>query len=59
MDAGELEGLSDAELRAKYEAVGKNRGGTHEDFSDLVEQEVAKRRKTGKYDLQPLHLDQF
>ncbi|GAA5901032.1 hypothetical protein JCM5296_007291, partial [Sporobolomyces johnsonii] len=47
LDAGELEGLSEADLRAKFEQAGRSgaAGGTHEDFSDFAAQEVAKRRK--------------
>lgn len=48
LDASELEGLTDAELRVKLAEASKRSRGTHEDFSDLVEEEVAKRRKTGK-----------
>lgn len=48
LDANELEGLSEADLRAKYEQAGR-KAGTHEDFSDFVGKEVAKRRKTGEY----------
>ncbi|CEQ40820.1 SPOSA6832_02464, partial [Sporobolomyces salmonicolor] len=44
LDAGELEGLSEADLRAKFEQAGRG-AGTHEDFSDFAAQEVAKRRK--------------
>lgn len=48
LDAGELEGLSEADLRARYEQAnraGRAGGGTHEDFSDFAAAEVAKRRK--------------
>ncbi|GAA6053982.1 hypothetical protein JCM3770_002403 [Rhodotorula araucariae] len=46
LDAGELEGLSEADLRARYEQANRaGRGGTHEDFSDFAAAEVAKRRK--------------
>lgn len=48
LDANELEGLSEADLRAKYEQAGR-KAGTHEDFSDFVGKEVAKRRKTGEF----------
>ncbi|GAA6063317.1 hypothetical protein JCM10212_005485 [Sporobolomyces blumeae] len=44
LDAAELEGLTENELRQRYEAAGQ-RGGTHEDFSDFAAAEVAKRRK--------------
>ena len=37
--------MSEADLRARFEAAGRA-GGTHEDFSDFVGKEVAKRRKT-------------
>lgn len=52
LDASELEGLSEEDLRAKYEKAGRS-AGTHEDFSDFVGEEVAKRRKTGKHILGP------
>ncbi|BGP44101.1 hypothetical protein JCM10450v2_008318 [Rhodotorula kratochvilovae] len=47
LDAGELEGLSEADLRARYEQANRagRGGGTHEDFSDFAAAEVAKRRK--------------
>ncbi|KAK4704616.1 splicing factor 3B subunit 2, partial [Phenoliferia sp. Uapishka_3] len=43
LDASDLEGLSEADLKARYEAQTRNRG-THEDFSGDVEQEMKKRR---------------
>lgn len=48
LDAADLEGLTENELRQRYEAAGNQRGGTHEDFSDFAAKEVAKRRKMGK-----------
>ncbi|GAA6010511.1 hypothetical protein JCM11491_006974 [Sporobolomyces phaffii] len=45
LDAADLEGLTENELRQRYEAAGNQRGGTHEDFSDFAAKEVAKRRK--------------
>lgn len=47
MDPDQLEGLTEAELRNRYEQAGRN-NGTHEDFSDFVAEAVAKRRKTGE-----------
>lgn len=48
LDAADLEGLTENELRQRYEAAGNQRGGTHEDFSDFAAKEVAKRRKMGE-----------
>jgi hypothetical protein len=48
LDAAELEGLSEADLRMRYEEAGR-RGTQTEDFSDFVGKEVAKRRKTGEF----------
>lgn len=45
LDAADLEGLTENELRQRFEAAGNQRGGTHEDFSDFAAKEVAKRRK--------------
>lgn len=45
LDASELEGMSEEQLRAAYAKAG-TRGGTHEDLSDLAAEENAKRRKT-------------
>ena len=46
LDAADLEGLSEADLRARYDQANRaSRGGTHEDFSDFAAAEVAKRRK--------------
>ena len=49
LDASELEGLSEDDLRKKYDAANKGNagvpgGGRSEDFSDLVAKESAKRR---------------
>jgi splicing factor 3B subunit 2 len=49
LDAADLEGLTENELRQRYEAAGNQRGGTHEDFSDFAAKEVAKRRKMGEH----------
>jgi len=49
LDAADLEGLTENELRQRFEAAGNQRGGTHEDFSDFAAKEVAKRRKMGKF----------
>lgn len=48
LDAGELEGLSEEELRERYERAGRVGRGTHEDLSDVVGEEQAKRRKTAE-----------
>jgi splicing factor 3B subunit 2 len=48
IDAAELEGLSEDELRRRYEQGSKGGAGVpgaREDFSDLVAQESAKRKK--------------
>lgn len=49
LDASELEGISEAELRARYDAQRRNTGsagqGGTEDFSDFVREEAAKRAK--------------
>ncbi|KWU43185.1 spliceosome associated protein [Rhodotorula sp. JG-1b] len=45
LDAAELEGLSEADLRARYEQASRAGRSHHEDFSDFVGEEVAKRRK--------------
>ncbi|GAA5852131.1 hypothetical protein JCM8547_000169 [Rhodosporidiobolus lusitaniae] len=45
LDAGDLEGLSEADLRARYEQANRQGRGTHEDLSDVAAEEVAKRRK--------------
>lgn len=44
LDAADLEGLSEADLKARYEESTRRRG-THEDFSGDVQEEMAKRRK--------------
>jgi len=48
LDASELEGLSDAELRARYDAVSRGSAGvpggaSREDFSDLISKEMRER----------------
>lgn len=45
LDAAELEGLSEADLRARYEQASRAGRTHHEDFSDFIGEEVAKRRK--------------
>lgn len=45
LDAADLEGLSEAELRAKYDSASRARSGAQEDFSDMVSEEAAKRRR--------------
>ncbi|KAI5474913.1 splicing factor 3B subunit 2 [Pseudohyphozyma bogoriensis] len=47
LDANELEGLSESELRAKFEEAGRSAraGNQHEDLSAEVREEMAKRRK--------------
>ncbi|KAJ6581344.1 DUF382-domain-containing protein [Mycena capillaripes] len=51
IDAAELEGLSEEELRRKYDAHSRGSAGvpgTREDFSDFVAKEVAARSKKQK-----------
>lgn len=48
LEAGELEGLSEEELRERYEKAGRGSRGTHEDLSQVVGEEQAKRRKTAE-----------
>ena len=48
LDAAELEGLSEADLRMRYEEAGRRGTNPNEDFSDFVGKEVAKRQKTGE-----------
>lgn len=48
LDAAELEGLSEADLRARYEQASKAGRTHHEDFSDFVGEEVAKRRRVAE-----------
>lgn len=48
LDASELEGLSDAELRARYDAVSRGSAGvpggaSREDFSDMIAKEMRER----------------
>lgn len=48
IDAAELEGLSEEELRRKYDAGARGGAGVpgaREDFSDMVAKESAKRKK--------------
>ena len=51
IDASELEGLSEAELRQRFEAAKQAGGGGsagqggREDLSDFVAEEASKRRK--------------
>jgi splicing factor 3B subunit 2 len=50
IDAAELEGLSEDQLRARYEAAAKGSAGVpgagnREDFSDLVAKEMAKKKQ--------------
>jgi hypothetical protein len=51
LDAADLEGLSEAELAARYEQASKQGRGAQEDFSDMAAAEMAKRRKTGAFSL--------
>lgn len=49
IDAGELEGLSEEELRRKYDAHARGSAGVpgadnREDFSDLIAKETASRK---------------
>lgn len=51
IDAAELEGLSEEELRRKYDAHSRGSAGvpgSREDFSDFVAKEVASRSKKQK-----------
>ena len=49
LDAGELEGISEEDLRRKYEASSRGTagvpGGRGEDFSDMVAKEMAKKKQ--------------
>ncbi|EGN95876.1 hypothetical protein SERLA73DRAFT_187126 [Serpula lacrymans var. lacrymans S7.3] len=48
IDAGELEGLSEDELRRRYDAHSKGSAGvsgSNEDFSDMVAKEMAKKKQ--------------
>lgn len=50
IDAAELEGMSEEELRRKYEESSRGGragvpGGNSEDFSDMVAREMAKKRQ--------------
>jgi len=48
LDASELEGLSEAELRTRYEAGRQQGVGTKESFADYVAEESKKRQKTAE-----------
>jgi splicing factor 3B subunit 2 len=51
LDAGELEGLSEEELRRKYDAHARGNAGVPgagsrgEDFSEMVAKEMAKKKQ--------------
>ncbi|GAA6030561.1 hypothetical protein JCM8097_006208 [Rhodosporidiobolus ruineniae] len=45
IDAGDLEGLSESELRARYDQAQRAGRPAHEDLSDFAAEEGAKRRK--------------
>ena len=51
MDAGELEGLSEEELRRKYDSYSRGNAGVPgagsrgEDLSDMVAKEMAKKKQ--------------
>ncbi|KAF9505862.1 hypothetical protein BS47DRAFT_1385805 [Hydnum rufescens UP504] len=50
IDSSELEGLSDEQLRAKYEAAAKGNAGVpgaanREDYSDMIAKEMAKKKQ--------------
>jgi splicing factor 3B subunit 2 len=49
LDAAELEGLSEEELKRKYEAHSRGNAGVpgagREDFSDMVAKEMAKKKQ--------------
>ena len=48
MDASELEGLSEEELRRKYDQHSRGSAGvagSKEDFSDMVAKEMAKKKQ--------------
>jgi splicing factor 3B subunit 2 len=49
LDAAELQGLSEEELRRKYDANARGNagvpGGRGEDFSDMVAKEMAKKKQ--------------
>lgn len=49
IDAGELEGLSEEELRRRYDAHSRGNAGVpgagREDFSDMVAQEMSKKKQ--------------
>jgi len=48
LDASELEGMNEDELRRKYDAHSKNNAGvpgSKEDFSDMVAKEMARNKQ--------------
>lgn len=49
IDASELEGLTEEELRRKYDTYSRGSagvpGGNREDFSDMVAKEMAKKKQ--------------
>jgi splicing factor 3B subunit 2 len=50
IDSSELEGLSEDQLRAKYEAASRGNAGvpgagTGEDFGDMIAREMAKKKQ--------------
>ena len=47
IDAGELEGMTEDELRRRYDAHSRGSAGVanKEDFSDMVAKEMAKKRQ--------------
>lgn len=59
LDAAELEGLSEADLRARYEQASRSGRTHHEDFSDFVGEEVAKRRKIAEGKKQNAQKEKF
>lgn len=66
LDAGELEGLSEAEIKSRYENARKRNAesqsagqGGREDLSDVVAEESAKRRKAEQTRQQKRQKDNF
>lgn len=50
IDSAELEGLSEEQLRAKYEAASRGSAGVpgagnHDDFGDMIAKEMAKKKQ--------------
>ena len=50
IDSSELEGLSEEQLRAKYDAASKGNAGVpgaanREDYSDMIAKEMAKKKQ--------------